>query len=108
METLATTRMSSKGQVVIPESIRRQLKLKEGAQLFCCNRWQRLCRNPPTIHRIAKRVVIVMVKSYKYRLYVSKAQELLLGQTLETCRHWYNRKGAYETEKWTVGKYERK
>jgi len=32
METLATTRMSSKGQVVIPESIRRQLKLKEGAQ----------------------------------------------------------------------------
>ncbi len=32
METLATTRMSSKGQVVIPEFIRRQLKLKEGAQ----------------------------------------------------------------------------
>ncbi len=32
MEILATTRMSSKGQVVIPESIRRQLKLKEGAQ----------------------------------------------------------------------------
>ncbi|MFZ1042390.1 MAG: AbrB/MazE/SpoVT family DNA-binding domain-containing protein [Anaerolineales bacterium] len=34
METLATTRMSSKGQVVIPESIRRQLKLKEGAQFI--------------------------------------------------------------------------
>jgi AbrB family looped-hinge helix DNA binding protein len=32
METLATTRMSSKGQVVIPESIRRQLNLKEGMQ----------------------------------------------------------------------------
>ncbi len=34
MDTLATTRMSSKGQVVIPESIRRQLDLKEGAQFL--------------------------------------------------------------------------
>jgi len=34
METLATTRMSSKGQVVIPESIRKQLDLKEGAQFI--------------------------------------------------------------------------
>jgi AbrB family looped-hinge helix DNA binding protein len=32
METIATTRMSSKGQVVIPETIRKRLKLKEGAQ----------------------------------------------------------------------------
>lgn len=34
METLATTRMSSKGQVVIPETIRKQLKLQEGAQFI--------------------------------------------------------------------------
>jgi len=34
METLATTRMSSKGQVVIPEPIRKQLDLKEGAQFI--------------------------------------------------------------------------
>jgi AbrB family looped-hinge helix DNA binding protein len=34
METLATTRMSSKGQVVIPETIRKQLKLEEGAQFI--------------------------------------------------------------------------
>ena len=29
---LSTTRMSSKGQVVIPEEIRKRLNLKEGAQ----------------------------------------------------------------------------
>ncbi len=34
MEALATTRMSSKGQVVIPEAIRKRLKLKEGAQFI--------------------------------------------------------------------------
>lgn len=34
METLATTRMSSKGQVVIPESIRKQLNLQEGAHFL--------------------------------------------------------------------------
>jgi putative transposase len=52
----------------------------------------------------------MMLKSYKYRLYPSKAQERLLEQTLETCRRWYNtclaeRKEAYEIEKRTVGKY---
>lgn len=32
MQTLATTRMSSKGQVVIPENIRERLGLEAGAQ----------------------------------------------------------------------------
>ena len=32
MPNLETTRMSSKGQVVIPEAIRRQLNLKAGSQ----------------------------------------------------------------------------
>jgi AbrB family looped-hinge helix DNA binding protein len=32
METLATTHMSSKGQIVIPEPIRKRLNLKAGAQ----------------------------------------------------------------------------
>jgi AbrB family looped-hinge helix DNA binding protein len=31
---LSTTRMSSKGQVVIPEEIRKRLNLKEGAQFI--------------------------------------------------------------------------
>jgi AbrB family looped-hinge helix DNA binding protein len=34
MEIVATTRMSSKGQVVIPVSIRKQLDLKEGVQFL--------------------------------------------------------------------------
>jgi AbrB family looped-hinge helix DNA binding protein len=32
MSELATTRMSSKGQIVIPENIRKQMNLKEGTQ----------------------------------------------------------------------------
>lgn len=32
MASLATTKMSSKGQVVIPEAIRKRLKLKAGSQ----------------------------------------------------------------------------
>ncbi len=52
-----------------------------------------------------------MLKAYKYRLYPSKAQQLLLEQTLETCRRWYNiclaeRKEAYENERRSVGKFE--
>jgi len=34
MTNLATTKMSSKGQVVIPEDIRKRLKLKAGSQFI--------------------------------------------------------------------------
>ena len=38
MPNVATTRMSSKGQVVIPEDIRKQLKLKAGSQFVVVGR----------------------------------------------------------------------
>ena len=52
-----------------------------------------------------------MLKSYKYRLYPSKAQEKRLFQVLAVCRHWYNmcleeRKLAWELEQRTVTKSE--
>jgi len=34
MANLATTKMSSKGQVVIPEAVRKRLKLKSGSQFI--------------------------------------------------------------------------
>lgn len=34
MQTIATTKMSSKGQVVIPEEIRRSLSLESGTQFI--------------------------------------------------------------------------
>jgi AbrB family looped-hinge helix DNA binding protein len=38
METLATTRLSSKGQVVIPEDVRRRLGLAPGTQFVVVGR----------------------------------------------------------------------
>jgi len=52
-----------------------------------------------------------MLKTFKYRLYPSKAQRKRLDSTLETCRRFYNdclaeRKETYEKEKRTIGKFE--
>jgi putative transposase len=54
---------------------------------------------------------MMILKTYKYRLYPSKSQSRLLDQTVETCRRWYNtclaeRKAAWETEKRSVSKFE--
>lgn len=53
----------------------------------------------------------MILKTYKYRLYPSKAQGRLLDQTVETCRRWYNaclaeRKTVWETEQRSVSKFE--
>ena len=52
-----------------------------------------------------------MIKTFRYRLYPSKAQRKRLDSTLETVRRFYNdclaeRKNAYESEKRSVGKFE--
>jgi putative transposase len=52
----------------------------------------------------------MLIKTYKYKLYPTKAQRRLLAQTVETCRRWYNvclgeRKEAWESEKRRVGKF---
>src|SRR5258706_16132506 len=51
------------------------------------------------------------IKSFKYRLYPTPAQEKLLSQALDVCRHWYNmcvedRKLAWELERRSVSKAE--
>ncbi len=53
----------------------------------------------------------MIMKTFRYRLYPSKAQSVRLEETLETCRQWYNtclaeRKEAYENERRSVGKFE--
>ena len=52
-------------------------------------------------------------RAVKYRLYPTKAQERKLQETLETCRHLYNRllgwrKESYETTGEAPGYYEQK
>ena len=79
-------------------------------ELFCSDSWKRVIGSDPRLYSGAKGYVM-MVKSYKYRLYPSGAQAQQLVETLETCRRWYNvcleeRKLAWEQEHRKVGKYE--
>jgi putative transposase len=53
----------------------------------------------------------MQIKTFKYRLYPTPAQEKLLTQVLSVCRHWYNmclaeRKYAYELEGRSVSKFD--
>ena len=54
---------------------------------------------------------MLVLKSYKYRLYPSRIQAHLLDQTVETCRRWYNlclaeRKDVWEKEHRSIGKFD--
>lgn len=53
----------------------------------------------------------MMTRTYKFRIYPSNKQELLLNNSLETCRIIYNkiletRKVAYDTEKKSISKFD--
>ena len=53
----------------------------------------------------------MIVKTFKYRLYPTKAQEKLLVKTTEICREWYNEClheyiTVWETENRVLSKYE--
>jgi AbrB family looped-hinge helix DNA binding protein len=53
MTNFATTKMSSKGQIVIPENIRKRLKLKSGSQFIVLGENDVVILNaikPPSIH----------------------------------------------------------
>jgi len=60
-------------------------------------------------YRRAERSVGVGLKTFKYRLYPTPAQEKCLFNTLAVCRHFYNmcleeRKTAYQLEGCSVSK----
>lgn len=61
--------------------------------------------------RVGKAFCVMQVKTFKYRLYPTSAQEKCLSLCLDAARSWYNmcvaeRKYAYELEGRTVGLYE--
>ena len=65
MSKLSTTKMSSKGQVVIPEEIRKRLKLKEGSQFIVIGEKDVVILksiNPPSI----KDFDDIIIKARKY------------------------------------------
>ncbi|MEM3095024.1 MAG: helix-turn-helix domain-containing protein [Nitrososphaera sp.] len=47
-------------------------------------------------------------RTYKFRLYPTKQQEMLLDNTIETCRRLYNDSLGERSTDWDVGFYEQK
>jgi putative transposase len=79
-------------------------------ELFCSDSWKRISGCDPTLYSGAKGDVMIL-KTFKYRLYPSGAQAQQLAETVESYRRWYNlcleeRQQAWEQEKRKVGKYE--
>ena len=61
--------------------------------------------------RVVKPYNMIMLKSFRYRLYPSKSQKARLESVKETCRHFYNaclreRKDAYELHGKSITQYE--
>jgi AbrB family looped-hinge helix DNA binding protein len=79
MELLATTRLSSKGQVVIPEEIRKTMKLKEGDQFVVIGKGDAVILKtitPPSVDEfedLLKEAQIQAKKAGLKKAYVKKA-----------------------------------
>lgn len=76
-----------------------------------CPRLQSWDECPPQMHLLEQIVYKVIRKSYRYRLYPTKAQVTLLEKTVYTCRWVYNetlalRKNAWEQEQRSLSYYD--
>ncbi|MGA1843600.1 MAG: AbrB/MazE/SpoVT family DNA-binding domain-containing protein [bacterium] len=74
MSKLSTTKMSSKGQVVIPEEIRKRLKLKEGSQFIVIGEKDVVILksiNPPSIKDFDD--IIIQARKYAEKSGMKKA-----------------------------------
>ena len=68
MTELSTTKMSSKGQVVIPEEIRRRLKLKAGSQFVVVGKKDTVILktiSPPSMEDFAELIAEARKKARK-------------------------------------------
>jgi AbrB family looped-hinge helix DNA binding protein len=86
MKAMATTRMSSKGQVVIPELIRQQLQLREGAQFVVVGDRDTIVLKtiePPTLEGLEELLQEAKVQALKAGMKpsdVARATEKVRGQ----------------------------
>lgn len=69
------------------------------------------CADPSASIRIVEALYVMQLKTFKYRLYPTPAQERLLVLCLNAARNWYNmcledRKVAWELEQRSVGVYQ--
>jgi putative transposase len=79
-------------------------------ELFCSDSWKGVSGSDPRLYSGTKEGVMIL-KTFKFRLYPSGAQAQQLAETVESCRRWYNicleeRQQAWDQEKRKVGKYE--
>ena len=81
MAGISTTKMSSKGQVVIPENIRKQLNLKEGSQFVVLGENDVvILKNitPPSIDEFDDLIAKARKKARKARIKKSDIKDAIL------------------------------